>query len=187
MDSTKLKVFADDVVHIMVSVLLKIKNMVGKRENAGFSSIYSFLVNVLNALLRPLALSLIHYFETVPHLSHFAFFQNVFLKAFSLLCFLFPKQALVITCLQYKSFENTAGKGKIARNEQFFLFPQCFLPIWKTFFYFHQIRNCRLQTLSFWKSLKFVVWERVKMSIYRGKSRYCVVNISSQYTIVKLV
>ena len=33
------------------------------------------------------------------------------------------------TCLQYKPFENTAGKGDIARNEQFLLFPQCFLPI----------------------------------------------------------
>ena len=27
----------------------------------------------------------------------------------------FPKQALVLTCLQYKSFENTVGKGEIAR------------------------------------------------------------------------
>ena len=26
-------------------------------------------------------------------------------------------------CLQYKSFENTVGKGEIARNEQFLLFP----------------------------------------------------------------
>ena len=41
----------------------------------------------------------------------------------------FPKQALVFTCLQYKSFENPVGKGEIARNEQFLLFPQCFLPI----------------------------------------------------------
>ena len=41
----------------------------------------------------------------------------------------FPKQALVFTCLQYKSFENTEGKGEIAHNEQFLLFPQCFLPI----------------------------------------------------------
>ena len=41
----------------------------------------------------------------------------------------FPKQALLFTCLQYKSFENTVGKGKIARNEQFLLFPHCFLPI----------------------------------------------------------
>ena len=34
------------------------------------------------------------------------------------------KQALVFTCLQYKSFGNTVGKGEIARNEQFLLFPQ---------------------------------------------------------------
>ena len=27
----------------------------------------------------------------------------------------YPKQALVFTCLQYKSFENIAGKGEIAR------------------------------------------------------------------------
>ena len=32
----------------------------------------------------------------------------------------------------------------------------------KTFCYFHQIRNCRLHTVSVWKSLKFVVWEKVK-------------------------
>ena len=34
----------------------------------------------------------------------------------------FPKQALVLTCLKYKSFENTLGKGVIARNGQFLLF-----------------------------------------------------------------
>ena len=39
---------------------------------------------------------------------------------------LFPKQALVLTCLQYKFFENTVGKGEIARNEQFLLFPTVF-------------------------------------------------------------
>ena len=42
-------------------------------------------------------------------------------------CFLshkpFPKKALVFTCLQYKSFENTVGKGETARNKQFLLFP----------------------------------------------------------------
>ena len=35
----------------------------------------------------------------------------------------FPKQALVFTCLQYKTFEKTVGNGEIARNEQFLLFP----------------------------------------------------------------
>ena len=51
----------------------------------------------------------------------------------------FPKQALVFTCLQDKSFENTVGKGEIARNEQFLLFPQCFLPVWRAFCHFQQI------------------------------------------------
>ena len=41
----------------------------------------------------------------------------------------FPKQALVFTCLQFKSFENTVGKGEIARHKQFLPFPQCFLHI----------------------------------------------------------
>ena len=51
----------------------------------------------------------------------------------------FLKQALVFTCLQYKSFENTVGKEEIACNEQFLLFPQCFVPVWRTFRHLHQI------------------------------------------------
>ena len=68
--------------------------------------------------------------------------------------------------LQYKSFENTVGKGEIACNEQFLLFPQCFLPIRRNFCHFHQIWNCRLQTFSVWKRLKFVVWERVTHTVW---------------------
>ena len=37
------------------------------------------------------------------------------------------------------SLLKTLGKGEIARNEQFLLFPQCFLPIWRTFCHFHKI------------------------------------------------
>ena len=72
-------------------------------------------------------------------------------------------------CLQYKSFENTVGKGEITHNEQFLLFLQCFLHFWRTFCHFHQIWNSCLQTLSVWKSLKFVVWERVKYFLAGGK------------------
>ena len=43
------------------------------------------------------------------------------------------KQALVFTCLYYKSFENTVGKGEIARNEQFLLFPQFFFTCLQNF------------------------------------------------------
>ena len=45
----------------------------------------------------------------------------------------FPKQALVFTCLHYKSFENTVGKGEIALSKQFLHFSRCFLSIWRTF------------------------------------------------------
>ena len=72
-----------------------------------------------------------------------------------------PKQALVFMCMLYKSFENNVGKGKIACYKQFLLFSLCFLPVLRTFCHLRQICNCCLQTLSVWKSLKFVVWERV--------------------------
>ena len=75
----------------------------------------------------------------------------------------FTKQSLVFNCLQYTSFENTMGKGEIARNEQFLFFPQCFLHFLKIFCHFHQIWNCRLRTLSVWKRLKFVVRERANV------------------------
>ena len=45
-----------------------------------------------------------------------------------------------------KSFEYTSEIGEIARNEQFLLFPQCFLPVCITFCHFHQTSNCRLQS-----------------------------------------
>ena len=90
-------------------------------------------------------------------------FELTLTQIFEKLFYLFPKQALVFTYLQYKLFKNTVGKGEIAHNEQFLLFPQSFLSFRRTFCYFHQIQNCRVQTLSVWNCLKSVVWERVKM------------------------
>ena len=37
------------------------------------------------------------------------------------------------TCLQYKSLENTVGKGEIARNEQFLLSHRVFYPLAELF------------------------------------------------------
>ena len=56
-----------------------------------------------------------------------------------MIIFVFPKQALVIMCLPYKSFENTVENGEIAHDKQFLLFPQCFLHFWRTLCHFHQI------------------------------------------------
>ena len=54
---------------------------------------------------------------------------NVLFPAFNS----FPNQLWFFSYLQYKSFENTVGKGENARKEEFLLFPQCFLPFWRTF------------------------------------------------------
>ena len=64
----------------------------------------------------------------------------------------------LLTPLGSKPFENTVAKGEIAHNDQFLLLPQCFLPVWIAICHFRRIWNCRLPTLSVWKSLKFVVW-----------------------------
>ena len=70
---------------------------------------------------------------------------------------------MIILFIVNKPFENTVGKGEIAHDEQFLLYPQCFLSIWITFCHFRQIRNCRLQTVSVWKGLKFVIWQWVNL------------------------
>ena len=45
----------------------------------------------------------------------------------------------LLTLLGNKPCENTVGKGEIALNEKFLPFPQCFLPVWITFFHIRQI------------------------------------------------
>ena len=82
-------------------------------------------------------------------ITNFLFSNDVFKILPSTLSFNpFPKQALVSMCLPFMSFENTVGKGEIARYEQFLLFLECFLSFWRTFHSFHETSNCRLQTLS---------------------------------------
>ena len=77
----------------------------------------------------------------------------------------FPKQALAFTCLQYNSFENNVGKGEIARNEQFLLFPQCFYRFGELSAIFTKFkivvcklfRIGRVQNLSFGKELNHTI------------------------------
>ena len=48
-----------------------------------------------------------------------------------------------------ESFENIVGKGEIAFNEQFLLFPHCFLSVWRTFFHFHKFKIFICQLFQF--------------------------------------
>ena len=71
-----------------------------------------------------------------------------------------------LTLFQNKSWFLHVCRANLLKTlwekDKFLLFQQCFLSIWKFLYHFHQIHNCRLEILSVWKSLKFVVWERVK-------------------------
>ena len=51
----------------------------------------------------------------------------------------FPNKPWFLPVCSTTSFENSVGKKEKLLNEQFLLFPQCFLPVLKTFFHFHQI------------------------------------------------
>ena len=65
--------------------------------------------------------------------------------------------------LDWTKFENTVGKGKIARNEQFSLFPQCSPPFLENFLPFSS--NLKLSSANSFhleESKKFVVLERDK-------------------------
>ena len=111
----------------------RIENMVGKGENTGYQ--------------------------------HFLFF-SCFLKGFLLRVIIYitlsqrcPGFLCVCRTTRLKTLREKV-KLLVASNISFA--HDVFRPIRRTVCHFHQIQNCRLQTLSVWKSLKFVVWERVK-------------------------
>ena len=58
-------------------------------------------------------------------------------------------------------FLKHGGEREIAHDEQFLLYPQCFLPFSRTFCNFSS--NLKMLSansfISVWKNLKFVVWE----------------------------
>ena len=72
------------------------------------------------------------------------------------------------TCLLYKSFENTVGKGEIARNEQFLLSPQCFVTILENFMPFSS--NLKLLSANSFslESSKFCRLGKVKVPFSRA-------------------
>ena len=51
----------------------------------------------------------------------------------------FPNKPCFLCVCSTNLLKNTVGKGEIARNEQFLLFPQCFLPTGRTFRHFNEV------------------------------------------------
>ena len=73
----------------------------------------------------------------------------------------FPNKPWLLRVCSISFLKTPWEKEKLLVMSNFSFSHSIFYPFWTTFFPFHQIQNCRLQTLSVWKSLKFVVWERV--------------------------
>ena len=143
LDWTKLKAFADDKINVNETLKLvfgRVENIVGKGENAGYQHFLLFpqcfqklslsgslksqdcVVKVLKGNTgTEICLTLYH---TIPSFNDLDPFPNKpwFLRVCS-------------TCL----LKNNVGNGEIARNEQFLLFPHCFLPVWRTSCHFHQL------------------------------------------------
>ena len=95
-------------------------------------------------------------------LGHMQTFVNNTLKVSGNFLFTnpFPKQDLVFMCLQYKSFENTVGKGEIARDEQCLLFPQSFYTCLENFLpFFIEFKTvvCKLFSLEESKICRLVM------------------------------
>ena len=59
----------------------------------------------------------------------------------------FPNKDLVLRVCN-TSLLKSLGKREIAHDKNF-SFPKCFEPFWRTFHQYHEIWNCRLQTLFF--------------------------------------
>ena len=75
----------------------------------------------------------------------------------------FPNKSWFLRVCNTNLLKTQREKEKLLITKQFLLFPQCFLNLSKELSsVFIKFQNCRLQTLSVWKGLKFVVWEQVR-------------------------
>ena len=86
-------------------------------------------------------------------------------------------------------------KEKLLVTSNFSFSHSVFYPFWRTLCHSHQTKICRLQTLSVWKGVKFVVWERVNSAsqIYKvmlhialSSNKFLDCNYIPKFTIISL-
>ena len=73
-----------------------------------------------------------------------------------------PTKSWVVRECTTSLFKTLWEKEKLLIFSNFSSSHSAFYPLGELSAIFIKVKNCRLQTLSIWKSLKFVVWERVK-------------------------
>ena len=86
----------------------------------------------------------------------------------------FPNKPWFLRVCSTNLLKTLREKEKPLVTSNFSFFLNVFLPIWRTFRHFHQTQNCRLQTLSVWKSLKCFVWKGLRhYQYFRYFKFYC--------------
>ena len=74
----------------------------------------------------------------------------------------FPNKPWVLRVCSTSLLQTLWKKEKLLVTSNFSFFLSVFYPFGELSAIFIKFKNCRLQTLSIWTSLKFVFWERVK-------------------------
>ena len=131
------------------------KNIAGIGENA-VTSIFSFSHNVFRRLFFSVSLKILDCVESYKHVRTIIFNP------------LTPNEHWILHVYTTNFLKTQWEKEKflVTSNSPF---PTVFSTSLKNFFcFFQQILNCSLQTLSVWKSLKFVVWERVDPNCFNS-------------------
>ena len=86
---------------------------------------------------------------------------------------LFPNKPWFV-CVCSKSLLKTLWKKEKFFVTSNFSFFKHFLTCQRIFSHFHQIQNCRLQSISVWKNRKIVIWERVKFTVKYVLWHFCI-------------
>ena len=94
--------------------------------------------------------------------SFFVFRYNSCLDVTEIVLNPFPNKPWFLRVCSTSLLKTLWEKEKLLIISNFYFSRSVFYPFLRIFCHFLKIWNCRLQTLSVWKSLKFVVWERVK-------------------------
>ena len=83
----------------------------------------------------------------------------------------FPNKPLFLRVCSISLLKTLSEKEKLLVTSNFSFSHSVFYPFVELSPLFHEVYKCRLQSLSNWKSLNFVVWERIKVNVTLKSNR----------------
>ena len=148
---------------IVVVVSDRVENIMGKRSNAGFQQCFQkplpppphFVKSRDTVLWRVYFPERLNKKRGLVHV--FGKMTLLFWKIVGIIINPFPNKPWFLRVCSTSLAKTLWEKEKLLVTSNFSFSHSVFYPFGWTFCHFHQIWNCRMLTLSVWKSLKFVV------------------------------